>query len=26
VSLYAYLNGMGQGDAARALSREWVLK
>ena len=26
VSLYAYLNGMGQSDAARALSQEWGLK
>jgi hypothetical protein len=26
VSLYAYLRGMSQGDAAHALSREWGLK
>ncbi|WP_286131263.1 hypothetical protein [Loktanella sp. 5RATIMAR09] len=26
VSLYAYLKGMRQGDAARALSQEWGLK
>jgi hypothetical protein len=26
VSLYAYLKGMSQSDAARALSQEWGLK
>jgi hypothetical protein len=26
VSLYAYLHGMSQSDAARALSQEWGLK
>jgi len=26
VSLYAYLKGMSQSDAARALSREWGLQ